>query len=93
MRGLALRKKDKNLKETAELFIELIDSEWSAKVSAAAIRSLNENTFNKQPILPITSDLVKLQSSLLRKIPLATEILTADPFLSNWCLLSDLAAS
>ena len=93
MRGMALRKKDKDLKETGEAFVELIESEWSTKVSAAAIRTLNENTFNKQPVLPLTSDLVKLREFLLHKIPVVTAMLKNEPSVQNWRHLSELTAS
>ena len=92
MHGTALRKKDKDLKETVEAFVELIESEWSTKVSAAAIRSLNENTFNKQPVLPLTSDLVKLREFLLHKIPVLTKMLKNEPTVQNWRHLAELTA-
>ena len=93
MRSTALRKKDKDLKETVEAFVELIESEWSTKVSAAAIRSLNGNTFNKQPVLPLTSDLVKLREYLLHKIPVVTKMLKNEPTVQNWRHRTELTAS
>ena len=93
LRGIALRKKDTALKEDAEAFIDLMDSEWGSKISSAALRNLNDNTFNKAPILPVTADLLKIREYLLDEIPKTTKELSESPSLEKWRILAELSAS
>ncbi len=84
LRGLALRRSDKNMKEDVESFIQLISSEWSSKVSSAALRKLGDNAFEKSPHMPKTEDLIKLRDHLLKEIPLTTKAVMSEPSLTNW---------
>ena len=93
LRGFALRKKDKDMKEDVESFVELINSEWSSKVSSAALRALGDNAFNKTPDMPETEDLVKLRDFLLSKIPTTTQSLLLEPSLSTWRSLAELTVA
>ncbi len=93
LRGLALRRNDKDMKENFEFFIQLISSEWSAKVSSAALRKLGDNAFKKSPDMPKTEDLIKLRDHLLRKISLATKALLLEPILTYWRRLAELSVA
>ena len=66
---MALGQKDIENKQNLEMFLELLDSEWSTKISSAALRMLNDGQFNKAPVLPVTEDLMKLREHLLAEIP------------------------
>ena len=90
LRGIALRKRERDLKETVDSFLELLEAEWSTKVSAAALRSLSDNQFYKTPILPLTEDLIKLREFLTREIPASTQRLLNQPTLQEWRSLAEL---
>eukprot|EP00794_Sanderia_malayensis_P021033 gene21033-23086_t len=81
------------MKENVEFFIQLISSEWSAKVSSAALRKLGDNALKKSPHMPKTEDLIKLRDHLLREIPLATKALLSEPILTHWRRLAELTVA
>ena len=60
LRGVSLRKREKDLKYLVDSFLELLESEWSIKILTAALRSLSDNRVTKAPILPLTGDLSKV---------------------------------
>ena len=93
LRGIALRKKETALKEDAEAFIDVMDSEWGSNISSAALRNLNDTTFNKAPILPGTADLLKIWENLVDEIPKTTKELSELPSLEKWRILAELSAS
>eukprot|EP00794_Sanderia_malayensis_P001368 gene1368-1512_t len=93
LRGVALRKKDKDLKEDADSIVDLINVEWASKVSATALRTLNDSQFNKAPVLPLTEDLVKVRKFLVEKIPIATKGVLSNPEISTWRNLAELTVS
>ena len=67
-----------------------LEAEWSTKVSAAALRSLGDQQFNKTPILPLTGDLIKLREFLTEEIPASTQKLLSQPTLQEWRSLAGL---
>ena len=93
LRGVALRKREKDLKESVDSFLELLESEWSTKISTAALRSLSDNRFNKTPILPLTGDLIKLRELLMKEIPASTQRLLSQPTLQEWRSLVELTVA
>ena len=61
MQGMGLRKGDDILVDHAKKFHKLYLSEWSVIISSASLRSLADNKFNKEDLLPLTSDLLLLK--------------------------------
>ncbi|KAL3854696.1 hypothetical protein ACJMK2_013954, partial [Sinanodonta woodiana] len=61
-RGNALRNDDESGYKEASRFLELMDAEWADKISSIALTTLKTNKFNKNDLLPLTSDLVKLKA-------------------------------
>ena len=61
LQGMGLRKGNPVLVENAKNFQKLYESEWSVLISSASLRALADNKFNKDELLPLTSDLVKLR--------------------------------
>ena len=51
--------------EDLQYFIDLIEGEWSTRISTVAINTLNEKTFNSHDILPVTEDLIKLKEFIV----------------------------
>lgn len=93
LRGVALRRKEKDLKEDADSFVELIDAEWASKVSATALRTLDEGKFNKAPVLPLTADLVKVRDFLVKEMPRVTEEVLRNPQVGTWRNLAELTVA
>ncbi|KAL3875691.1 hypothetical protein ACJMK2_033619, partial [Sinanodonta woodiana] len=60
-RGIALRQDDDIAYRESSKFLELLDAEWSNRVSSTAHATLKTNKFNKKDILLLTSDLVMLK--------------------------------
>ena len=90
LRGIALRKKSKEMKADVNAFTELIDSEWAVKISASALRTLNEAMFNKTPVLPVTDNLVKIRNYLVNEMPLKIQDQAKNPQLATWRCLAEL---
>ena len=93
LRGMALRQKDIENKQNVEMFLELLDSEWSTKISSAALRTLSDGQFNKAPVLPVTEDLMKLREHLLAEIPKKTGELLLKPELDKWRCLAEMTVA
>ncbi|KAK9688430.1 hypothetical protein QE152_g35338 [Popillia japonica] len=67
-RGNALR--SGNIKRNRELesFLSLMDMEWNIRISSNALNTLHVRKFNCTQLLPITSDLIKLNNYLEAEI-------------------------
>lgn len=63
-RGMGLRDKDALVKGDANDFLELHQGEWTDSVSSIALATLKTNKFNKNELLPLTSDVVLLKCML-----------------------------
>ena len=57
LRGITLRKREKDLKNVHESLLQLLESKWSITFLTAALRLPSDNRFTKTPILPIIGDL------------------------------------
>jgi hypothetical protein len=58
--GESLRQRDTTARENAQGFLQLMETEWSEKVSKHALQIMAEKKYNKPEDLPLTEDLVKL---------------------------------
>ena len=63
-RGAAARVKDKSTVDDLRSFIDLIETEWSTRISKVALNTMAENNYNKIELLPLTADLVKLRTEV-----------------------------
>ena len=63
-RGSAAKTKDISTFEDLRYFIDLIETEWSTRISKVALNSMAENNFRKVEILTLTADLIKLRTIL-----------------------------
>ncbi|KAK3610496.1 hypothetical protein CHS0354_016685 [Potamilus streckersoni] len=59
--GNALRNDDNSAYKEASRVLELKDAEWADKISSIALATLKTNKFNRNDLLPLTSDLIKLK--------------------------------
>ena len=59
-RGNALHCQEKKLEDTALGFLHLYELEWNSRISSRALDSLHTSKQNKVVLLPLTSDLEKL---------------------------------
>ena len=92
-KGVALRRKDKGMLEDLEFFKQLVETEWSHRISSVALRTLADNKFNKIEILPVTDDLLKLKEFLLNEINTKTAKLRVSPDLELWRDLANAVVS
>ena len=56
-------------------FQRLYQTEWSVHVSSASMRTLADNKFNKNKIMPLTSDLLTIKSFCTEQIKELTKAL------------------
>lgn len=93
LRGVALRKKRSDLKQDVDAFAELLDAEWSSKISTTALRTLSDGQFKKTPVLPVTADLLKLREHCLAEIQIKGKKLIESPNLETWRQLAELTVT
>lgn len=59
--GMAIRCNNQQEIDDCLNFQNLMKSEWSVRISSASLRTLSNNKFNRDDVLPFTSDLLKLK--------------------------------
>lgn len=64
-RGKALRCRDTYAKQDADDFLDLYRGEWSDRIGGVARQTFSERKYNKQEVIPLTEDIVKLSVSIL----------------------------
>nr|XP_023028017.1 uncharacterized protein LOC111516064 [Leptinotarsa decemlineata] len=64
VRSEALRKGDLNTDRETKGFMDIMDLEWRHKISSIALKTLHERKINCTEMLPITSDILKLNHYL-----------------------------
>ena len=84
MQGMGQRKGDDILIDHAKKFHKLYLSEWSVRILSASLRSLAENKFNKEDLLPLTSDLLLLRQYCENRTKILVKTLAAKPTLETW---------
>ena len=90
MKGIGLRRKDQNLIVNADSLVSLYKSEWSVRISSASLRTLADNKFNKQELLPVTDDLLKVKQFCEDSIQHLVDKLKIKPTLPDWRELADI---
>ena len=88
-KGLGIREQSSRRIKDAEDFLALHKSEWTNRVSAAALATFKSRRYNCPQALPLTSDLVRLRDFQKTEIVSLTEKLNASPCTSVWRLLSE----
>lgn len=63
-RGIAHRTENLKRNETLLSFFNLLELEWSIRISSNALATLHKRKINNAQLLPLTSDLVKLSKYL-----------------------------
>jgi len=89
----ALREKNLELERDAESFIRLYDSEWQARVSSIALKTVTCAKRNQLDLIPVTADLVKIKQYLESAIAELTNHLRANPNVENHVNLVDCTIS
>ncbi|XP_064628861.1 uncharacterized protein LOC135488255 [Lineus longissimus] len=94
IKGFALQVGDKITIEKAQGFIELLEMEWTERVSTHALRTMGENKRNKVQLIPLTNDCVKLTKWLREKaakayLDVEMPTNTVSGTSAAWCELSD----
>jgi hypothetical protein len=89
----ALREKNTAVESDAESFIRIFDSEWRFRVSTVALKTLTNEKRNKQDLIPLTEDLVKIKAYLESAITELSDRLCAEPNTKNYVNLVDCVVS
>jgi len=74
----ALRSEDEIVIKRAKRFIDLFESEWTAKISSRSLASLGSKKQNKVDYLPLAEDLTRLKDHLDSKMESLSSALTAE---------------
>ncbi|XP_057303145.1 uncharacterized protein LOC130640517 [Hydractinia symbiolongicarpus] len=90
LQGLGLRKGDDTIVVKAQKFQKIFQSEWSVRISSASLRSLADNRFNKDDILPLTSDLLLLKSYCDKRLQEVLKEIKITPSRDLWRELADI---
>lgn len=90
LKGIGLRQKKQDLITNADYLLSLYKSEWRVRISSASIHALGDNNFNRQDVLPVTSDLLKLKNFCQSELIVLVEKLKSKPSLSTWRELAEL---
>ena len=89
MQGMGLRKGDDILADHAKKFHKLYLSERSVRISSASLHSLADNKFNKEDLLPLTSDLLLLKQYCENRTKILVKTVAEMPTLETWRELAE----
>lgn len=92
-RGVGLREKNDEITTNTKNFLELMDYEWSDKVSSSSLSTLDQIKYNKEEMIPLTSDLVLLKKSMGDKLRRLKEDLEKNPQPDTWYDLAAVTAA
>jgi len=67
--------------------------EWKAKISAVCHRTLDDNKFHREILLPITENLLKVRTFLKEQIPIITDRLRMTKCVEDWRYLAELVGT
>ncbi|EDO29593.1 predicted protein [Nematostella vectensis] len=82
--GWGLKSNDDALAKRGTDFARLIDNEWSERISSRAKATLSKKRHNREYVLPLAEDLVKLSRHLDNKISHLTDQVKAGGILTEW---------
>ena len=78
-RGRAIREQSKAMQDEVNEYLSLHESEWCDTLASKARATLQERTFNKPEVIPLTQDLVKLKNSIVDDMNHYKKAFTDDP--------------
>lgn len=64
LRGTALRRQNSGEDNSIQSFLHLMDLEWSTRISSNALSTLHNRKLNSEELLPLTTDLMKLNKHI-----------------------------
>lgn len=79
LRGQALRVTHSELDKRLQSFLELLDLEWDVRISSNALSTLTARKINSASLLPLTSDLIKLNKHIETDIKVFKVLLMNNP--------------
>ena len=90
---VALRANNIQAEQAATSFKQLLDREWDDRVNQTAVRRMQTENQKTVPTIPLTEDLQKFRSYLLRHIDQVSCRLKMHPAPQDWVLLAKLVLS
>nr|CAH7745321.1 unnamed protein product [Callosobruchus chinensis] len=79
LRGQSLRAGLLNENENLKSFLELLDLEWTCRISSSALNTMIANKMNCAEVLPLTEDLMKLNKYIAKEIAIFAVLLKKNP--------------
>jgi hypothetical protein len=92
-RGVGLREKDEQVTSDTKNFLELMDYEWSDRVSSSSLSTMEQAKHNKEEMIPLTSDLEILRKSMEKKLKKLKEELKHQAQPDTWYELAAVTAA
>ena len=88
LKGIARRKSDDKKEKDAKALQELIEDEWSTKVTSIALRSQKEQKRNQQVLSPTTNDLLKFKDHIESELQHQSQNIKEYPILESYIATS-----
>lgn len=83
-RGKALKQMNVSRDQVLTSFLHVMELEWSIRISSNALNTLYKRKMNKTELLPLTTDLVKLNEFLSINIKKYQHFLERDKSIEDW---------
>lgn len=93
VQGIRLREKDQTKIENSANLSALYSKEWSVRMSAAALRTLADNKFNKTEFMSVTNDQLLVKSYCATKLISLSKELEEGPSLEIWRQLAEVVVA
>lgn len=92
-RGISLKGGNLKGNETLLSFLSLMDLEWNVRISSNALATLYNRKMNATQLLPLTSDLMKLNHYIDENMKTNRKLLSQNPLIKYWKLLASFCLS
>ena len=89
LKGIGIKTRKPYLIRNTEDFLELYKLEWTPQISSVCLKPMDANKFNKVMLLPLMEDIMKVRSSLKKRIPVLTKQVSDSPTLEDWRALAE----
>ena len=93
LRGKGLREKDAQLLTNSKAFLELMEYEWSDRISSSSLSTMVKNKKNKVEMLPLTSDLELVRKYVVERMGILMTELKKRATPETWAELAQVTAA
>ena len=89
LKGIGIKTRKPYLIRNTEDFLEPYKLEWTRQISSVCLKPMDANKFNKVLLLPLMEDIMKVRSSLKKRIPVLKKQVSDSPTLEDWKALAE----